>query len=141
MNAVVLTEIVTKLVVMNLIRYPLICFSEKRGVLETYICFMFIRFFVMLLWDITIIVLFSISTGDCLDDAVNLWVAILLVFIESCVAIIMKLCILICSSIAVAAMLNSEAMRHLRQLTMDRRSIVEMIKQIKKLKLDNNEFN
>ena len=92
MNAIIATEMIGRIIFFNLIRFPLLLLGKtSENCMWVYRFFVFLRFFAVFTWNLIIIVLFSISTKDCLDNATLLWVASLIMVIQAIIEFTLKI--------------------------------------------------
>ncbi|CAI2374830.1 unnamed protein product [Moneuplotes crassus] len=142
MNVVILIEILLRLCLFNLIRIPLLTFGRNsRYLMGTYRIFAILKFFGMFLWNITFIVLFSVSTNRCIDKAAVLWVSTLLVFLQSIIEFLLRVSFFLLLIVAIIAHRADPELRELREMRMDRKLIIKIVSKIKNLKLSDNELN
>ena len=141
MNAIIATEMIGRIIFFNLIRFPLLLLGKKsENCMWVYRFFVFLRFFAVFTWNLIIIVLFSISTKDCLDNATLLWVASLIMVIQAIIEFTLKIWFICLILILFAVGERDPELQQIRQMQMDRKLIVEIVTKIKNLKLKNDEF-
>lgn len=84
MSAFLITEILMKLGILVVIRGVILLVAKYYDSwMWFYQVFIAVWFVIVFLWNIVLIVIFSVSNQDCHDDAKILWVASVLLLMES----------------------------------------------------------
>jgi hypothetical protein len=84
MSAFLITEILMKLGILVVIRGVILLLAKYYDSwMWFYQVFIAVWFVIVFLWNIVLIVIFSVSNQDCHDDAKILWVASVLLLMES----------------------------------------------------------
>ena len=84
MSAFLITEILMKLGILVVIRGVILLVAKYYDSwMWFYQVFIAIWFVIVFLWNIVLIVIFSVSNQDCHEDAKILWVASVLLLMES----------------------------------------------------------
>jgi len=94
----------------------------------------------VLIWNIVVIVLFSVSTNDWIDGATILWVASLVILIQSIVELTLKSCLIFWITIIIAVKRRDREFQRMRQMQMDRKLRIEIITKVNNFRLKAEEF-
>ena len=84
-SQIVITDVILRLVLFPVIRFAiLIPARNSQFYMRIYNSFIIGKFFGYMIWNFVIIVLFALSANDCYQNTTLLYVAILMLMIESC---------------------------------------------------------
>ncbi|CAI2370186.1 unnamed protein product [Moneuplotes crassus] len=96
MKTIILVEIILRLCFFNCIRLVLLALAKYwRHAFYGYAVFAILKFFLMLFWNLVLIILFSISSGNCKKESVMIWIASLLLCVLSTIEILSRICFLV----------------------------------------------